>query len=1195
MPGEYIVPLGIDGDKVTAGLFEVEKSVDKFETKVTETGRSIEEAFGKGAKAADAMDDSLKPTTKSLEQIRSASKQTGEELAKALNIRDAGKGFADQITNVKNQLKTLTEKNKIGIEVDKQAVKDLEAAAKYLKDNYDEVANTLNETAGLLDGKIASAKEGIADMEQYVKDLSAALEATAPGAAALDMQAELAATNEALREEIAALADYEAQLKQTNDANSNLTRTLTDANAAVALLTTNEINLNSTFEEVYGTVQPLTTRLGELEDRMYELALAGQQNTAEFRELQDEAIRYRQTIQQVDAAVDTFAKNSAVLDIAVEAATGLTGAFAAVQGAAALFGDESEALQEALLRVNAAMSVLQGVQAVAAVLNKESAIAALFFRNSTAAATVATEAQTAATAGQTVVTTGATLATRALGVALKGLGIGLIISLIVLLVEYWDDLTESVNKLLPAGESVGKMFDKIKSIATGVGNVVFQYLITPFTALTKLLNGDLEGFKNAIVDGFSFKKNFTDGFNRSELSNAKKHARELEEVQIAADQRDLDRRKNRGEDVSRQEIALQKRRVALNADSAKKQQEEQVKLEDLQDKNFKALSDKQKQAAEDAKKAREDAAKKRLEEEQKNAAYVEKFAREAADIRIRAIKNDLERERATIIEDYRRKQEDLAKENATTAEAINKQGQLMAALISERDAKIKDLELTNAKEKQKFQLDAQKALQDLAREGTERDLKLLQIDHDERKAEIEEQYKNETDLRVKLLSALEDSTAREQSRIKNEAAQKNLEDEEIRQLAAIELTSKYAIKNEETERQKQIAIYETKIEFAEKAVALAALTNGSNSAEVAQARVALKNLRDGLQKELETGSKKPFSFMEFIGLGDLTDDQSAAVQKAGQQAAEALGQITDFIVDQYQRQIDKKQESIDQLDNEIGDLESKLDEEKELRENGFANNVELIEAELAEKQRQKDEEVRQQEELMKKKQAMQKAQMAVDTAVQLVNMITASTEIFKSLAGIPFIGVPLAIAAIGTMFGAFVVAKVKAFQNISSQSFGDGGWIDGKSHAEGGKKYYSAEGDVRELEKDEFVVKRKQAKKYANILEAINNNAFSGFDIHDAGLKDMLNAMGIDLSEDSSREGLDEANRLSDYKINITVTNKSNDREMREMNDNIRFLADQKRSEITTWEDDKYFYSKMGNRTTKIAKNPKKLEVTNES
>lgn len=1207
MAGEYIVPLGIDGDKIASGLNEIISGIDKVEGKAGEAGKSIEDAFGRGAKAADNMDEQLKPTIKNLENIAAAGRQVGKEIGDSLAGKNM-KGIDAAIDKIRNRL----------AEVGKNVTFDIDAS------------------------KLKIFEQSVAEAKTEIDQLNAVMGFAKDIMAGLDTNSE----------------EYQA-----------LAEAVTFSEAAF-----NEFD--QTVDKTVNTNKSLKTELRQIKAALQEMELAGQAGTQQFREMSIRAGELEDQIGDTNAQIRTLASDSKYLDATVSAATGLVGAFALAQGAVGLFGAENEELNAALLKVNSAMAVLQGLQAVAETLNKDSAFSVIFLGSARGAEATATVAQTTATAahtaaiaaeltatevlvaaeaqlatataaataasiahtasntaetaalaastaaaqaeaavmfenataeasaaaaatanaaaqvGQTVAMGGASVAARVLGFALKAIGIGLIIGLIALLVENWDKLTGAINKLLPAGESVGKMFDKIKSYAVGVGNVVFQYLITPFKALASLLQGDFEGFKKAIVDGFSFKKNFTDGFNQSELSNAKAHARELEAERIKADERDLARRKARGEDVTKQELALQKRRIANVEDEGKEKQTEIEKLEDLEDKSFKARADASKKAADEAKKLREEADKKRLEEEKKNQDAITKYTREAADIRINGIANDLERERARITEDYRRKIEDLKKEGATSADAQKKLAELSVALIAERDKKIKDAEVKSGKEKLKLQMDAQQALQDLAKQGTDRDLKLLELDHNKRKADIEEQYKDEADLKAQLLVALDASTARERKKISDDAAAKQLQDEEERQLLAIELAGKYALKNEETERQKQIAIYETKIEFAQKTLdALTAGGLGETNLQVLQAKAQLKALRDGLQSELKSGSQKPFSFMEFIGLGKLDDDQKAAVQKAGAQAAEALGQITDFIVDQYQRQIDKKQESIDQLDDEIGDLEEKLDEEKELRDNGFANNVELIEAELAEKQRQKDEEVKQQEELMKKKQAMQKAQMAVDTAVQLVNMITASTEIFKALAGIPFIGIPLAIATIGTMFGAFVVAKVKAAQGISSQSFGEGGWIDGKSHAEGGKKYYSADGDVRELEKDEFVVKRKQAKKFSNILEAINNNSFTGFDVNDAGLKEMLNSMGIDLAEDSAKAGLDEANKLGNMKLSITVNNSSNDREMREMNANIKFLADREREKVTTWEDDKYFYSKIGSRTTKVPKHQKPKEV----
>ncbi len=120
--------------------------------------------------------------------------------------------------------------------------------------------------------------------------------------------------------------------------------------------------LNKTFEEVYGELQPLTTRMGEAEDRLYELSLAGDTASKEYQELLKNVGNYRKTQIQTDLAVDQAAQTmSQKLGGAL---TGATSGFAAVQGAMALVGSESEALEQTLLKVQGALALQQGVQGV---------------------------------------------------------------------------------------------------------------------------------------------------------------------------------------------------------------------------------------------------------------------------------------------------------------------------------------------------------------------------------------------------------------------------------------------------------------------------------------------------------------------------------------------------------------------------------------------------------------------------------------------------------------------------------------------------------------------------------------------------------------------------------------------------------------------------------------------------------------
>lgn len=120
--------------------------------------------------------------------------------------------------------------------------------------------------------------------------------------------------------------------------------------------------LNKTFEEVYGELQPLTTRMGEAEDRLYELALAGDTTSKEYQELLTKVGQYRKVQIQTDLAVDSAA--TTLGQKLGGALTGATSGFAAVQGVMGLVGGESEQLEAALLKVQSALAIQQGVQGI---------------------------------------------------------------------------------------------------------------------------------------------------------------------------------------------------------------------------------------------------------------------------------------------------------------------------------------------------------------------------------------------------------------------------------------------------------------------------------------------------------------------------------------------------------------------------------------------------------------------------------------------------------------------------------------------------------------------------------------------------------------------------------------------------------------------------------------------------------------
>ena len=89
------------------------------------------------------------------------------------------------------------------------------------------------------------------------------------------------------------------------------------------------------------------------------------------------------------------------------------------------------------------------------------------------------------------------------------------------------------------------------------------------------------------------------------------------------------------------------------------------------------------------------------------------------------------------------------------------------------------------------------------------------------------------------------------------------------------------------------------------------------------------------------------------------------------------------------------------------------------------------------------------EALAEKKKAQQ-AQANIDTLTQISSLITASANIWSALSGIPVVGVALALAGVATMWGSFAFSKMRAAQ-IAKESYGEGTveLLKGGSHQSG--------------------------------------------------------------------------------------------------------------------------------------------------
>lgn len=304
------------------------------------------------------------------------------------------------------------------------------------------------------------------------------------------------------------------------------------------------------------------------------------------------------------------------------------------------------------------------------------------------------------------------------------------------------------------------------------------------------------------------------------------------------------------------------------------------------------------------------------------------------------------------------------------------------------------------------------------------------------------------------------------------------------------------------EEQKQIDILEIKLKYAK--LQLAAIDG--NPAQVKE-QATLKKIITEIENALSKATKKkPVDFLEFLGLDpEKVMEIADAASRVGSVASDLFAGLAEGV----QLQIDQKQKLIDALTDQLDEQEDIMEKEKELMEQGFANNYGIEKKKYDALKAQREQAVKDQEAMQKKQQALQRAQIIADGIAQVSNLITASTDIFKSLAKFGPFGVAAAIATIGVMFGGFVLAKANA---IKATKMEKGGKVKGKLHSDGGNKYVSADGndqDIIEIEKDEFVTNRKSTAKHEKLLNAINKDDFSGLSVHDQSIKDLLAGTGV--------------------------------------------------------------------------------------
>lgn len=209
-------------------------------------------------------------------------------------------------------------------------------------------------------------------------------------------------------------------------------------------------------------------------------AVFGHQS-AIFQSFKDQVGEGVDSLNDIRDSIKLAASDTRQLDRFIGAATAIAGGFSIAQGAAALFGKENEDVQKALLKVQAVMAILNGLQAVQNELKNKDSILRKLSGFLIKQETKGLQAQAAAQQATAAATDTATKATNRFGVALKGIGIGLLLTLIPLASSAMDSFSKTTKKvdkdlegmgdtaLDIANNAIQQLDDEIKNLNSSLG------------------------------------------------------------------------------------------------------------------------------------------------------------------------------------------------------------------------------------------------------------------------------------------------------------------------------------------------------------------------------------------------------------------------------------------------------------------------------------------------------------------------------------------------------------------------------------------------------------------------------------------------------------------------------------------------------------------------------------------------------
>jgi hypothetical protein len=217
----------------------------------------------------------------------------------------------------------------------------------------------------------------------------------------------------------------------------------------IAEVNAQQRQLNDTYDKTETKQKSLTGQLRQLKQELSQLEQAGKENSDEFEKLTLKAAKLEDQIGDTRERVRVLASDTFKFDAAVGAVSTLASGFEVAQGAAALFGGESEALNEVIAKTTAVTAIANGVREIADTLTGQSAVKLAVLN--------------AAQKAYNVVVGTSTGVLKAFRVALAATGVGALVAGLGVLIAYFDDIKDAINGTSNSTRAYAKAIEESRS------------------------------------------------------------------------------------------------------------------------------------------------------------------------------------------------------------------------------------------------------------------------------------------------------------------------------------------------------------------------------------------------------------------------------------------------------------------------------------------------------------------------------------------------------------------------------------------------------------------------------------------------------------------------------------------------------------------------------------------------------------